>query len=371
MRGNNILGILFAYVNDERVPNLTRSRVMASVPFGGRYRLVDFTLSNMVNSGINKVGVITERNYQSLMDHLGSGKAWDLSRKREGLFLLPPFDADHSRTDGKVESLDSIKRFIENSQEEYVMLSDTDAIYNMNYKEVLSYHIDKKSDLTVVYRHGTNPTHVRTGVLTLNEEDQVTNYKIFDKGANDSDINMGVYIIKKEKLLDLIETCISENILDFDRSVMFKCVKEMKVYAYEFTGKYYQITGRGEYFKANMALMDEEVRKELFNPQRPIYTKVRDDMPAKYGLASHVTNSIVADGCAIEGEVDGCVLFRGVKIGKGSVLKNCVIMQDSVIGENVKMTKIISDKDVIVKDNAEIKGAESYAMYLKKGTVIE
>lgn len=371
MRGNNILGILFAYINEEKVPNLTKKRVMASVPFGGRYRLVDFTLSNMVNSGINKVGVITERNYQSLMDHLGSGKAWDLSRKREGLYLLPPFDADHSRTDGKVESLDSIKRFIENSQEEYVMLADCDAVYNMNYKEVLTYHVQKDADLTVVYRHGDNAKNMRTGVLTLNEENTVTNFKILDNGATDSDINMGIYILKKDALLNLISTCISENILDFDRSVMFKCVKEMKVSAFEFTGTYYQITGRRPYFDTNMALMNSEVRKELFNPQRPIYTKVRDDMPAKYGLDSHVTNSIVADGCIIDGEVENCVLFRGVKIGKGSVVKNCVIMQDGIVGENVKMDYIITDKEVVIKDNTELKGAETYPTFIIKGTIVE
>ncbi len=370
MRGNNMLGILFAYINEERVPELTKQRVMASVPFGGRYRLVDFPLSNMVNSGINNVGVITERNYQSLMDHLGSGKAWDLSRKREGLFLLPPFDADHSRNDGKVESLDSVRRFIQNAQEQYIVLSDCDTICNINYRKALAFHIEKESDITVIYRKGDSPRDVRTGVYTVDDDGRVTKFNSVVKGVIDQNISMGMFIIEKKKLLDLIETCMAENILDFDRSVMFKCVETMKVCAYEFKGTAYQIIDPTVYYQANMALMDENLRKELFNHQRPIYTKVRDDVPTRYGLESKVSNSIVASGCVIEGEVENCILFRGVKVGKGAVIKNSVIMQDNIIGEYAKLDYIVTDKNVIVEAGRHLVGSPRYGMYINKGSIV-
>ena len=167
MRGNDVIGILFAYVHEERVRELTQTRVMAAIPYGGRYRLVDFPLSNMVNSGINKVGVITEQNYQSLMDHLGSGKSWDLSRKREGLYLLPPFGAETMRTEGKISSLASIMRFLRNSKEEYVLLSDCDTVANIDYKEVFALHTAKEADITIVYRHGVSPDTDKNVVYTV------------------------------------------------------------------------------------------------------------------------------------------------------------------------------------------------------------
>ncbi len=370
MRGNNVLGILFTYINDDKIPELTKNRVIASVPFGGRYRLVDFVLSSMVNSGINNVGVITERNYQSLMDHLGSGKAWDLSRKREGLSLLPPFDTDYKRNGGKVESLASVQRFIKAAQEEYVIISDCNTVCNINFKKALSFHIEKESDLTVIYRKGSSPKGVRVGVLSIDDNDKVTALSSRDNGVEDRDIGMAMYIMKREKLLDLVEECMAENTLDFDRSVLFKCINSMNVYAYEFKGLTFPITDYNSYFEANMALMNDSVRKELFNTQRPIYTKVRDDMPTVYGLGSKASNSIIAGGCVIDGEVENCVLFRGVKVSKGAVLKNCVIMQDGTIHKNVTMENVITDKDVVVEADRNLVGSPTYNMYIAKASVV-
>ncbi len=370
MRGNNILGIIFAYINGEKVPNLTKNRIMASVPFAGRYRMVDFPLSNMVNSGINKVGVITNLNYQSLMDHLGSGKAWDLSRKREGLYLLPPFGAEHFRTDGKVESLHSIRRFLQASSEEYVLLSDCDIICNINYLDVLNFHIEKNADITVIYRHGQSADNTSSCVYTFDPEGRAIKLKVSEKKESDVDLGMNKYLIRRTLLIDLVDECISTNVMNFDSAVLFKCIDEYKVYGYEFEGVNFQISTNENYFAANMALMNSKVRAEIFNPKKPIYTKVRDEMPAKYGLESKVENSLVADGCKIEGSVENCILFRGVYVGKNSKLKNCIVMQDTVIEEGAKLECVITDKNVLVEKNKEIIGSSKYHIYVEKGSVV-
>lgn len=364
------MGILFAYVNEKRVNQLTTNRVMASVPYGGRYRLVDFPLSNMVNSGINKVGVITERNYQSLMDHLGSGKAWDLSRKREGLYLLPPFGTDHTRSDGKVESLYSIKRFLYNSLEDYVILSDCDTVCNINYRDALKFHTAQNADITVIYRHGSSPDGISSSIFTIDPENRARYVVVRDKDNADCDIGMGMYIVGRKLLLSIIESCMGQNMLDFDRTVIFRCIEDLKVFGYEFKGQSFQITSMASYFAANTALMNPKTRTELFNFERPIYTKVRDDMPAKYGLGSKVSNSLIADGCVIEGEVENCILFRGVQVGKGAKIRNCVVMQDAVIGENGRLDYVMTDKNVIIEKDRSLMGSPTYPVYIAKDSVV-
>ena len=370
MLGNNVMGVLFAYVHDERVRDLTEHRVMASVPYGGRYRLVDFALSNMVNSGLNKVGIITEANYQSLMDHLGSGKAWDLSRKREGLYLLPPFGKTTSRTDGKVESLDSIRRFLKNSQEDYVILSDCDTVCNINYREAVDQHIRTEADITIIYRHGDSPDVDRNSVYTLDPEGRIRDMLIHRGSEHGVNYGIGMCVIGRQLLLQLVEGCMSRNEYDFDKDIIQRVIPELKVMGYEFTGNAYQISSFEAYFDANMALMEPKVRAELFNADRPIYTKVRDDMPAKYGLNSNVSNSLVADGCVIDGEGENCVLFRGVKIAKGAKVRNCVIMQDCQIGEGAELEYVILDKNVVVSPGKKLYGTMEHPLIFKRGETV-
>ena len=370
MRGNEVIGILFAYVHEERVRELTENRVMASIPYGGRYRLVDFALSNLVNSGVKKVGVITEQNYQSLMDHLGSGKTWNLSRKREGLFLLPPFGADISRTDGLVTSLASIHRFLRNSKEEYVLFSNCDTVSNIDYNDVFRFHAEKDADMTIIYRHGTSPDTDRNVIYTVDPEGAVRDVLIKRGGEANVNYGFGKCIIRRKKLIELVDDCMSRNLYDFDRDLLQRNIKDLRVYGYEATGAAYTISSLSSFFDANMALMDPKVRGQLFPADRPIYTKVRDDMPAKYGLGSSVTNSIVADGCVIDGEVENCVLFRGVKVKKGAKLKNCVIMQDCVIGEHTKLDYVVTDKNVEFEANRTMSGYQSYPVYVAKGSKV-
>lgn len=371
MRGNNMIGVIFSNVHEEKIRELTERRAMGSVPFGGRYRLIDFPLSNMVNSGINKVGVVTKSNYQSLMDHLGSGKAWDLSRKREGLYLLPPFDHACSVTNSRVESLASIHQFLKNSKEEYVVLSDCDVVCNIDYTDVLAFHLKNDADITIIYRSGKVPENMsEPSIYTIDPDGRVRDLLIDPRVDGECNFGLSMLLIRRELLMQLVADCVSRNLYNFKRDLLQRNVGNYKVYAYEFEGFIQNICSMNSYFEANMSLMLPKVRQELFDPNHPIYTKVRDDMPAHYGLDSSVNNSMVADGCVIEGSVENCVLFRGVKVEKGARLQNCVVMQDSVIGPNCRLNYVVVDKDVSIKNDRSLMGFQSYPVFISKGSVV-
>lgn len=371
MRGNNILGILFANIHDTRVGEVTHGRAMASVPFGGRYRMIDFVLSNMVNSGINKVGVITKSNYQSLMNHLGSGKAWDLSKKREGLFILPPFGTGDFVYNSRVESLASNLPFLKHSNEEYVILSNCDVVCNIDYAQVAAFHAEKNADITVIYKNGQIPQKVENlAVYKFDAQQRATDLLVDPDGVCECNYGMDMFFMRRELLISIISECISRNTYSFLRHIIQKNLKNYRIFGYEFKGFENIICSFDAYFKANMDLMQIAVREELFDPQRPIYTKVHDDMPTRYGLSSSVANSIIADGCIIDGEIENCVLFRGVKVGKGTKLKNCVIMQGTEVGENCHIDYTVTDKNVKICANRSLMGFYSYPIFIGKGSVV-
>lgn len=365
------MGIIFSSINEELIREMTELRAFGSVPFGGRYRMIDFPLSNMVNSGINKVAVITKRNYQSLMDHLGSGKPWDLSRNRDGLFIFPPFGNSPGEFNNRIEMFSAIGSFIKNSIEEYVLISDSNIVCNIDYKEVIYSHIKNQADITLIYRKDflpTNPTNEL--VLSMTKGGQITQIKINPILKGKCNCYMNMALMKRQFLLDMVYTCQSQNRLDFNKDFLQRNVKNLKMYGYEFTGFCREINSMKSYFDANMMLMKKNIKEELFNRNYPIYTKIRDDMPARYGLEAKVSNSMLANGCVIEGVVENSVVFRGVHIGKGSVVKNSVIMQDTVIGENCHLNYIITDKDVRIKDDRMLMGFESYPVYISKDSII-
>ncbi len=372
MRGNNVLGLIFSNIHEEQVRELTERRTMGSVPFGGRYRLIDFSISNMVNSGINKVGVITKGNYQSLMDHLGSGKAWDLSRKREGLYILPPFGNECSLSNSRIESLSSINVFLSNSREEFVLLTDCDVVCNIDFTEVVSSHIKNNADMTVIYRYGKLPEKMHdASVYTIDPDSRVRDMLISPNTDGECNYGLGgMLLIKRELLIKIVADCVSRNLYNFKRDFLQRSLKNYRIYAYEFKGFTQMVCSMNSYFDANMVLMLPTVRAQLFNSDRPIYTKVRDDMPALYGLGSSVSNSIIADGCVIEGTVENCVLFRGVHVGKNAKIQNCVVMQDSSVGTNCKLNYVVIDKDVVIKNDRSLLGFQSYPVFISKGSVV-
>ena len=369
MRSNNVLGFIFAGTLDEKIPELSASRTMASVPIGGKYRLIDFVLSNMSNSGINNVGIVAKSNFLSLMDHVGSGSAYDLSKRRSNLTILPPYGG--KTFSNYVETIYNMHGYIENSREEYILISPSNVVTNFDYNSVFDFHSKNNADITLIYKHGVVPSgYDRPLTLDVDENGKVKQVFIKPETGDDK-VNQfyGSVLIKKDLLMEEIRTSLSLNQLDIKRIIQ-KSIDKYNVYAYENTGYCAAISSINDYFEFNMDLMKKEVRDELFNPKRPIYTKVRDDAPSKYGLTSSVKNSIIAQGCVIDGEVENCVLSKGVYVGEGAKISNCIVMQDTKIGCNTNLNYVIIDKDVTIKDGRSLMGFDSYPIYIAKKSVV-
>lgn len=369
---SNVLGVIFANTHDGTISDLTKNRTMGSVPFGGRYRLIDFPLSNMVNSGINSVGVVTKANYQSLIDHLGAGAEWDLSRKTGGLHVLPPYGSmGNGLYRGKMDALASAKNFIRHDNCKYVLICDCDVIANIDYRKVVEYHEEKGGDITLVYGKVTctaEQTKTKT-ILSVSDNGEVYDVLVNPEVSGEHNVSFNMFIMERNFLLDMISEYASKNLYDFEIDVL-QHRHDLKVYGYKFEGYHAQIDSISSYYTSNMEMMKPEIRNELFNDNDPIYTKVRDEAPAKYGLDAKVTNCLVADGCVIEGTAENCVLFRGVKIGKGAVVKNCILMQDTIVGDKSEMKYVITDKNVIVGNYRSLGGTVDFPVYVNKNASV-
>lgn len=369
MRSNDVLGFVFAGTLDEKIPELAASRTTASIPIGGKYRVIDFVLSNMSNSGINNVGIVAKSNFLSLTDHVGSGSAYDLSKRRSNLTLLTPYGGKSFSS--YVETIYNMHGYLENCREEYVMISPGNVITNFDYTDLFDFHSKKNADITLVYKNTVVPAGYERPVIVEADADGKVNQLFIKPSATDEVVNQvyGSILIKKSLLMEEIRKALSLNQLDFKR-LLQDMVSYCKVYAFENKGYTAAISTINDYFNFNMDLMKKKVRDELFNPKRPIYTKVRDDAPSRYGLNSRVKNSIIAQGCVIDGEVENCVISKGVYVGEGAKLSNCIVMQDTKIGRDTNLNYVIIDKDVTIKDGRSLMGFESYPIYIAKKSVV-
>ncbi len=367
------IGVIFSNIHDNNVPELVNVRTVGSIPFGGRYRLIDFVLSNMVNSNIDTVGVITKRNYQSLMDHVGSGKDWDLARKDGGLIFLPPFAAETSDSlyTSRLEALKGIMNFLTRADEEYVVLSDCDCICRVNYDEVIDAHIASKSDITMVYTNhkATDCSESNVNTLILDGDGRVENVKYHEILNDDGKLFINMYVMRRSLLVNLVKESISRKTKHFIEDIIIQNTKVLKIKGFEHKGYYARISSLQAYFDHSMELLDGKVRSELFG-DRSVFTKIRDSAPTKFGSGSIVKNSMIADGCDIQGEVENCILFRGVKIARGTKVKNCILMQNTIVGENSSLNCIITDKNVLISDRQTLSGAKNHTFYIPKGSMI-
>ena len=368
---NSAVGVIFSNIHDENIPELSRHRTMASIPYGGRYRLIDFALSNMVNSGIDTVGIVTKYNYQSLIDHLGSGKDWDLARKDGGIILLPPYsDETDAPYTNRLEALKGITGFLNHRNEEYVIISDCDEIAHIDFSKVFSYHEEKKADITMVYHEETEMVD-SSYFITIDPDKtgRVQTVKINPAYEGKANLYINVMIMSREFLLNTIADATMRGFTSFGKDILTKHVDTLKIYGYKFDGYYAGVNSLQKYYKHSMELLNKDTRNELFGA-RDIYTKVRDSAPSKYSQNAVVKNSLISDGCLIDGTVENCILFRGVKVGKGSVIKNSIVMQDSVIGENVELDCVITDKNVVIRDRRRLLGCEELPYFIAKGRMI-
>ena len=324
----NVLGLVFANMHDTTLGDMTKNRTMGSVMFGGRYRLIDFPLSNMVNSGISEVGVITKSNYQSLLDHLGSAREWDLARKKGGLYILPPFgNVESTLYRGRIEALYGAMSFIKHSRAKYVILSDCDVVTNIDYKPIVAAHIESGADITAVAHTGVySSDDIKTStVFNVDADKNVTSVLINPDISGTCTTSLNVFVMSMDFLIETVNDAMARGNVSFERNILQEKCRELKIKIYEYDN---------------------------------------------YDLDSKVSKSLVADGCIIEGEVENSVLFRGVKVGKGAKVKNCILMQGTVVGDNAELNYLITDKNVSICENHILTSSPQYPMYVGKGASV-
>ncbi len=374
-------GLVFSNIHDQNIPELTRRRTMASVPFGCRYRLIDFTLSNMVNSGITKIGVITHNNYQSLLDHIGTGKDWDLARRSSGIRILPPFITSYDSSvanrlySTRLEAMMGAMNFISKCNEEYMVLSDCDTICNIDLSDVIKKHKENMADITIVTTELDVDKHtIPSGeaIITSDENNRISDVMHYNKRIHGvREVSTNIIVAKRSFLQSMLSDAISHGYTSFYSDIIDRNLLRANFFVYKYSGFFAQISSISEYFTYNMKLLEKDTLSSLFGEKnRPILTKVRNSAPTRYSDGATVKNSLIADGCVIKGTVENSIIFRGVKIGKGSVVRNSILMQDTITGENVSLNCVISDKNVVIKDSRTLAGHDSLPFFIEKGRII-
>lgn len=372
------LGIIFPNSYDSLVPELVGERLMASIPFASRYRMVDFILSSMANCGIDNISLIVRKNYHSLMDHLGSGREWDLVRKNGGLNIVPPFAEKTVKLyTGRVEALASILPFLRSQKEKYVVMSDPNIAVNFDFNALIDAHVESGADVTIVYAEEELPKSLTESNIvsedlyyTLKVEDgRVKKIYMNSKEEGIQNFSMNIYILERELLIDLINTAYVRGYLYFERDILAPQLDKLNVQAYRYDGYKARISDIRSYFEENMKLLEDENLDALFSGSS-IYTKIRDDNPTRYIKGAKVKNNMAADGCVLEGQVEDSVLFRGVKVAKGAKVKNCVLMQGTVIEEGARVENVITDKNVTITVGKEVKGTDTFPVYVAKNQTV-
>lgn len=355
---HNILGVINLIHETDELERITQSRCLATVPFGARYRLIDFVLSSLVNSGINKVAVFAHTKYRSLMDHLGSGKHWDLHHRQSGLFILPPATDDIQEISrGDLYHFYQHRDYFQRSSLEYVVITRSHMVCNVDFDDVIRCHQEQGSDITVVCKRESNQTLGKARKVKMDGDGRITAIQDHYGRMISDVISMEMYVMRKELLMELVETSLAQGQDHLVRHAIFSRLGQLNVRPYMYDGYLGVVNTISSYYENSMKLLQPAVWQELFYRPGPIYTKVKDEPPTRYAAASKVTNSLVANGCRIEGTVINSILFRGVHVEKGAIVKDSIIMQNGQIGENSLVFNSILDKDVVVEDDRDIRGA--------------
>lgn len=372
------LGIIFPNSYDSLVPELVTERLMASIPFASRYRMCDFMISSMVHCGIDNISILVRKNYHSLMDHLGSGREWDLTRKNGGLNIVPPYAQKQVKMyEGRIEALESIRGYLKKQNEKYVIMTDSNVAVNFDFNDLLHAHMASGADATVVYRKQEIPDSlIRKSTETVDmyyalgiNGDHVSKIYVNPTEKGKMNFCLNIYVMERERLIRMIDDAYVHGYTNFVRDILERQIEHLDVRGYCYDGYAAQIHDMKSYFEENMKLLQEENLNALFSGNQ-IYTKIRDDNPTRYINGSKAKNIMVADGCVIEGEVENSVLFRGVRIGKGAKVKNCVLMQDTVVEDNASVEYVITDKDVTITEGKSLTGNDSFQVFVAKGQTV-
>ncbi|MCQ4936201.1 glucose-1-phosphate adenylyltransferase subunit GlgD [Anaerotignum propionicum] len=367
------IGIILAGGNNEgRLGVLTDHRAAAALPIGSSYRAIDFTLSNMSNSGIGKVAVLTQYNSRSLKDHLTSSKWWDFGRKQGGLFVFTPYisSTDSNWFRGTADSIYQNMTYLMRSNEEYVVITSGDSIYKMDYHKLVQSHKEKGADITIAYQEMERKDLNNFGILETNEEGRLVSFEEKPEYPKTKKASLGTYVISRILLVDLLNEFVPQGKYDLVKDILLAKREELKIFGYEFNGYWNTIsTGIGAYYKVNMDFLKKEIRDAFMNEYPYIETKAKDEPPAKYNKDADVRDAIVGSGTIFNGRVEHSVIFRKVYTGEGSVVKNSIIMEGCRIGKNCVVENAILDKEVILSDGQQVIGKSTQDLaILKKGT---
>ncbi len=377
----DVMGLIYTSKNETSLRELTASRAVAALPVGGRYRMIDFMLSSMVNSGIRNVGVIMQKNYHSLMDHLGSGKAWDLHTRNDGLFILPPFlTRDNVGSyGGMLDALRSNLGYLRRSNQEYILITGGHTALSTTFDDLMAFHKESGADITLMYARKKDgdvdesvtltPRHV---YLCVDPSGQVTDLEIGPTQPKEPNFYMDIMLLKRDLLLRLIDEAFSQGTVDINREILQRNVHNrgsLRICAYEYKGYNRRVETINSYYALNMDMLKRDCRRELFN-KYPVYTKIHDEVPVRYVNGGRAINSLVADGCIIEGVVENSILFRGVHIGKDVRVQNSILMQSDVIQSGVEIEHVILDKHVTVLSGNRLIAPRLYPIVVGKNKTV-
>ncbi len=366
------VGICFSNIHDHNIPELTKLRTIASVPFGARYRLIDFTLSGMVNAGIEDVGIITRTKYRSLMSYVGSGKDWDLNRNNGGVtFLAPYFEAGSGPLyTNRLEALYNSVKYIQQSRADYVLMSDCDLVATFPFKEALEYHEKSGADITVMYtKHNFDYSINRySHIIEEDSEHNVTGIRVTNELFGMMNFGMNVWIMKRELLVDMLRDAQQQNFKSFSKELIPLYMPKLKVKAFEYKGFIAGIDSLYGYYRTNMWLLDDKKRKALLeNPDMPIVTRIRGSVPTKYGSNAKVVNSIIADGCNINGTVINSIISRGVTVGEGAVVKNSILLKKTIVAPKADIDYVVTEKRAVITKGRKLLGCETHPFFIAYG----
>ena len=368
----NAMGIIFA--NDASIGTLTEKRTMASLPFGGRYRQVDFALSNLTCAGVRHVGIITRHSYQSLLNHVGDGEEWGLEMGEGGLEYLTPYAqsvSDNYR--GKLESLNSAMDFLEVGDEDYVVMVDSAIISNIDLDKVVAAHVASGKTITVVTKAGICDGEKKIDLAFKLDENGEIAKVVCDYAANPEYLaSMDIFVVDKKYLVAAVKGCVARGLYHMDRNLVMGGWNkgDVSINLYQHEGVALFNESLNEYYTNTLSLVKKDVRDDIFGAAHPVYTKVRDRVPTYYGEGCKIEDALIADGCMLEGEVENSVLFRQVTVGEGAEIENCIIMNNCVIGAGAELKNVILDKDVTVSEGAKLYGTKEHPIVIQKGETV-
>ena len=346
------IGIILAGGNSSRMGELSAKRAVAAMPVTGSYRAIDFSLSNMTNSHIQKVAVFTQYNSRSLNEHLNSSKWWDFGRKQGGLYVFTPTITSTNSYwyQGTADALYQNISFLKESHEPYVVIASGDGVYKLDYGKVLEQHIEKGADITIVTKD-INPEEddvSRFGVVKTNEDMQIIDFEEKPLVAQTHTASIGVYVIRRRQLIELLEACAKEGRTDFVKDILIRYKSVKKMYAYKMDSYWRNIGTIDSYYRTNMDFLKKDIRDYFFRQYPDVYSKVDDLPPAKYNGDAVVNNSLIASGCIINGTVENSVIFKKVYVGNNCVIRNSIILNDVHIGDNsVVENCIVESRDTL------------------------